>query len=167
MFLGYLCHLVMSVARWSRTCPACATTFLHPPNFLAHLSKPKCSSKIPPDELGVLLTAIQGPKPYAEPAAALPAFSASKQRSAIYGDLRHKEDLYDLYQTYGPEVQDHFSNAEQARYLQEQHADLIPSGNWNEHSLGTIFEDLYNRDVLFRSEYICHITREFGVKRPQ
>nr|QYF50158.1 MAG: hypothetical protein [Guangxi alphaflexi-like virus] len=126
-------------------CPTCGKIFLHPPNFAAHLLKH-------PQRTGDALTPGA---PLAD--TSLSAADAKRQFSAILGDLEHKLDVYDLFKTFGPSVDHFFSNASQAKYLQIQKPELIPRPGLSDHTLGTIFEDHYHSDIVFRSQYICYL----------
>lgn len=134
-------------------CGRCGTVFLHPPNFERHLLKhpdgrPTTWAPTAP-EVGP-----RAPSPKPQSPALL---SVDVQFSAIKGDLRHKTDVYALFNTFGPSIDRYFSNKSQADYLRAHRPDLIPSPELNDHSLGTIFEDNYERDIAFRACYITHL----------
>jgi len=78
----------------------------------------------------------------------------SIQFAAILGDLDHKRDIYLKYQDFSPNVTCLFSNCEQAAYLTSHAPHLIPSGNWNQHSLGTFFEYYYYSNLSFRFDFL-------------
>lgn len=88
----------------------------------------------------------------------------SIQFAAILGDLIHKSDVYLARQNFNTTTTCLFSNAEQAHFITAAHPELIPTGNWNNHSLGTFFEFFYYSNLTFRFDYLsalpilsCHV----------
>jgi hypothetical protein len=81
------------------------------------------------------------------------------QFTAIFGDLKHKEDVYTTLQDFGPRVEPLFSNESQAKFLKLCYPELVPPPSSpgqppSSHTLGTIFEFHYYRDVDFRFTYL-------------
>jgi len=82
------------------------------------------------------------------------------QFSAILGDLQHKTDVYIALRSFNsPEALYLISGVSQAKYLQFSHPELVPEappgGNLPSiHTLATIFEFHYYKDVWFKSEYL-------------
>jgi len=88
----------------------------------------------------------------------------SIQFSAILGDLTHKQDVYLFRQDFSHNTTCLFANSEQASFVHLFHPDLIPPGNWNNHSIGTFFEHFYYSNLTFRFSYLstlptlfCHV----------
>jgi len=82
------------------------------------------------------------------------------QFSAILGDLHHREDVYIALQSFNSrEALLLISGKSQAYYLQLHHPELVPEtppdGNKpSVHTLSTIFEFHYYKDVWFKTEYL-------------
>lgn len=88
--------------------------------------------------------------------------SARPSLSAFDGDLLHKQDL----RSYGLLPSDSLfldliQQKNQASYLRAFYPDKVPSGNPSEHSLASLFEDAYFREITFRAEYIVRVSRGY------
>jgi len=77
------------------------------------------------------------------------------QFAAILGDLSHKQDIYLQLQSFSPNVTCLFANCEQASWLLINAPQLIPSGQYNNHSLGTFFEYYYYSNLTFRFQFLA------------
>lgn len=77
------------------------------------------------------------------------------QFAAILGDLQHKSDIYIREQNWSSNITCAFSNCNQAHYFLTFTPDLLPSGNWNNHSVGTFFEFYYYSNLTFRLSYLA------------
>jgi hypothetical protein len=78
----------------------------------------------------------------------------SIQFAAILGDLQHKQDVYVREQNWLPTTTCAFSNCNQAHYFLTRTPDLLPDGNWSNHSVGTFFEFFYYSNLTFRLSYL-------------
>lgn len=79
---------------------------------------------------------------------------------AIFGDLRHKNDIYTICGDFGPAVDKFFSAPHQADYLRLHEPHLVPPNNPNgtppnDHTVSTAFEFHYEQSPLFRSSYLA------------
>lgn len=79
----------------------------------------------------------------------------SIQFAAILGDLSHKQDVYLREQNFLSTTTCAFSNCNQAHYLLTTTPELVPAGNWNNHSIGTFFEYFYYSNLTFRLQYLA------------
>jgi hypothetical protein len=79
------------------------------------------------------------------------------QFAAILGDLVHKQDVYLARQDFFSNTTCLFANTQQADFLTAHHSQLIPSGNWSPHSLGTFFEYFYYSNLTFRFSYLSYL----------
>lgn len=80
----------------------------------------------------------------------------SIQFAAILGDLSHKTDVYLREQNFLSNTTCAFANCNQAHYLLVRAPELIPDGNWNNHSLGTFFKYFYYSNLTFRLSYLTY-----------
>lgn len=74
------------------------------------------------------------------------------------GDLKHKQDL----RLYGLEPASALyasliTNENQGKYIRTFYPELVPSGSPSDHTLGSIFEAKYCKDIVFRSRYIVQL----------
>lgn len=94
--------------------------------------------------------------------------ASDRQYNALFGDLRHREDVYLYLQKWGPEVIDRFFSARsQAIWLKKYAPELVPPNNPNgtppsDHSVSTYFEVAYNKPS-FRARYVSWLqTQDVG-----
>lgn len=82
---------------------------------------------------------------------------AAIQFPAILGDLSHKTDVYLQRRAFTSNVTCLFANCEQAHYYLLYAPDLLPPGNYNNHSIGTFFEYQYYSNLTFRFDYLARL----------
>jgi hypothetical protein len=87
-----------------------------------------------------------------------------RQFRAIRGDLQHKLAVYEYFGDFSPQIATLFQNDVQARWLRRFYPDLVPVGNPSDHTLGTVFEDNWFRDPVFRARYIMWLDDTFPAR---
>lgn len=86
------------------------------------------------------------------------------QLTALLGDLRHKTEVYRLYQEFGPDIERFLTNEHQADYLRRYCPELVPTPDQpgqtpSVHLLGTIFEYHFEVSASFRLFYLFHLSQ--------
>jgi hypothetical protein len=92
----------------------------------------------------------------------------ARQFTALFGDLKQKEDVYIYFQKWGPEVIDRFFTAKaHAAWLRKYAPELVPPKNPNgtapsDHTVSTYFEAAYCAPI-FRAKYLAWLqTQDVG-----
>lgn len=88
---------------------------------------------------------------------------ASYQLSAICGNLKHRIDVHELLQNFGPQVDQYTTNQAHASYLRRRHPELVPPEASpgqppSERTLSVVFCFHYYIDFSFRVEYLAQLS---------
>jgi len=169
-------------------CPVCSRYFATVTNLRIHFDRHSYTQKMtlvsvppseprapPPSYTSSLsdLMALQ-PEPVAPPPVGptlasdplsqlfggLEVADRARQFRAIKGDCEHKLDCYQYFKDFYPGVPALFDNRVQAAYIDDEAHHLLPPGQ-SAHSVGTVFEDNYHRDMVFRASYVTWLNRSF------